>query len=94
MKTKKEIQKEIKYLKSVRPKIRPRSIFGTNNLAILDAMIDVLENNLGNNEIFDRYEGTQEGTLIGALDARSWLDGRFDGRENPLRDWPMIDEEN
>jgi len=77
MKTKKEIQTEIKALKAVRPKVRPYSAFGDNNLEQLDAQVDVLENNLDNNEIYNKYDRSQysEETVSAALDARQWIDG-------------------
>ena len=90
MKTQKEITKQIKALKAIRPKVRPRSAFGTDNIAQLDAQVDVLENDLDNNEIYEKYDhsGIDEETLMGALDARQWMEGESD-IENLAEGWPL-----
>lgn len=77
MKTAKEIKTQIAALKKVRPKVRPHSIFGTDNLAQLDAQVYVLENLSDNNDIYDEYDhsGIDEEILSAALEARQWLNG-------------------
>jgi len=81
MKMQEQIKKEIKALETVRPKVRPYSIFGDDNLAALDAQIEVLENNWDNNEIYDKYDriDSSEHILESALAARQWIDDE----ENP-----------
>ena len=93
MKTKKEIEKEIKALKKVRPNVVPYSMFGTDNLAQLDACVDVLENLLGDGEIFDKYDhsGIEEEILSAALDARQWLDDEHES-ESLAKDYPIRGE--
>lgn len=90
MKSKKEIHKEIKALKDIRPKVRPRSAFGTDNLEQLDAQVDVLENNLGNEEIYDKYDRCKFGeeTFSAALDARQWIEGKSE-EESLAEDYPL-----
>lgn len=80
MKTQKQITKEIKALKAIRPKVRPRSMFGDDNLAALDAQIEVLERGLDDDDIYDRYDrtGSSEYTLDAALQARQWIDDEED----------------
>ncbi|HUW45774.1 MAG TPA: hypothetical protein VMW50_08260 [Dehalococcoidia bacterium] len=77
MKTPAEIKIQIEALKKVRPKVRPYSVFGTDNLVQLDAQIDVLENNLDSTDIFDKYghSGIDEEVVPAALEARQWIDG-------------------
>lgn len=77
MKTQEEVARQITALKEVRPKVRPHSVFGTSNLAQLDAQVDVLENLLDNDDIHDQYDrsGTEEETLSAALEARQWIEG-------------------
>ena len=77
MKTQEEIQKEIEALKAVRPKVRPRSMFGDDNLASLDAQIEVLENDMDDDDIYDKYDhaDASEYVLEAALYARQWIDG-------------------
>lgn len=92
MKTKEQITKEIEALKTVRPNVRPRSAFGDDNLAQLDAQITVLENNWDNNEIYDEYDhaGLSEEILSSALYARQWIDGEND--DDLAEGWPLKKE--
>lgn len=72
MKTKEQIEKEIKALEAVRPNVRPYSMFGDNHLAALDAQLEVLEDNLDEDDIFDKfdYAGGSGYELEAALQAR------------------------
>jgi len=85
------IKKETKALKKLKPKIRPRSVFGTDNIAQIAAQIAVLENNLDDDEICDRYDhsGLDEEILEAALNARKWLDGD-DETETLSEDWKCL----
>ena len=92
MKTQEQITKEIKALKTVRPNVHPRSMFGDDNLAALDAQITVLENNWNNNEIYDRFDRTNssEHILESALYARQWIDDEEDPDcEGLACGWPL-----
>lgn len=88
MKTKEEIQKEVGKLKELLPNIRATSAFGTDNKAQLAAQIGVLEGNLSNNDICDRYDhsGIDEETHSAALEARQWLDGEYE-EDTLSEDW-------
>lgn len=91
MKTKEEIDKQITALKEIRPKVRPHSAFGDDNLAALDAQVDVLENSLDSADIYERYDhsGMDEEILTTALYALDWLNG--DANVDDLaEDWPLI----
>jgi len=90
MKTKKEIEKQIKALKDVRPKIVPRSAFGDDNLAQIDAQIAVLKENMDIDDIYSKYDhsGVSEETLDAAQTAREWRDGDSD-IEDLAADWPL-----
>jgi len=89
-KTQKEVEAEIKALQEIRPKVRPRSAFGTDNIQQLDAQIKVLEEDLENDEIYNEFDhsGIDEETLMAALDARQWIDGES-GEENLHSGYPM-----
>lgn len=95
MKTQKEIKKEIEALKAVRPKVRPRSMFGDDNLASLDAQINVLENDLDNNDIYNKYDhaDASEYVLEGAIYARQWIDGESES-DSLAEDMPLKEGEN
>lgn len=94
MKTEEEIKKEIKALKAVRPKVRPHSMFGDDNLAALDAQVDVLENDLDNDDIHDKYDhvGSSEYVFESALHARDWVDENE--TESLAGGWPLKSEKN
>jgi len=86
MKTKKEIEKQIEALKTVRPKIVPKSTFGEDNLERLDAQVAVLEKLMDDEDIWDRWD--DEDIISHALDARRWLEGYGD-IEDLAEDWPL-----
>ena len=94
MKTQEEIKKEIEALKAVRPKVRPFSIFGDDNLANLDAQVDVLEHDLDSDDIYERYDhaAASEYVLEGALYARDWMDGERD-EDSLAEDYPLKEGE-
>lgn len=90
MKTKEEIDKQIAALKEIRPKIRTYSMFGTDNLAQLDAQVNVLENSLNYDDIYEEYDhsGMDEELLSSALCALDWLNGNTD-IDDLAEDWPL-----
>lgn len=92
MKTEERIKKEIEALKTVRPNVRPYSMFGDDNLTALDAQVAVLENDWDNNDIYDEYDraGLSEEILSSALYARQWIDDETDPDDGDLaEDWPL-----
>lgn len=93
MKTKEEVKKEIEALKAVRPKIVPRSIFGDDNLAMLDAQVNVLEDDMDDDDIYDRYDhaDVSEHVLEGAIDARRWINGESEC-DSLAEDMPLKEE--
>ena len=74
MRTQEEIEKQIEALKEVRPKIRPTTAFGDDNLAALDAQLNVLEDCLDEDDIWDRWPKDEEDihTREAALEAYRW----------------------
>lgn len=94
MKTQKEIKKEVEALKAIRPKVKPYSMFGDDNLAALDAQVDVLENDLDNADIYERYDycNSSEHVLEAALDARNWVNNELD-IDSLAEDMPLKESE-
>ena len=94
MKTSEEIKKEIEALKAVRPKVREFRVFGDNNLDDLDAQLDVLENCLDSEEIYEKYDhsGASESVLEGALEAWNWVCGDS-GSDSLAEDMPLKEGE-
>jgi hypothetical protein len=86
-KTPEEIKAEIVALREVHDKVRRRSYFGTDNRACIDAQIVVLEEDLDEDEIDERFmfdetsddfeEGDRE-IYHAAQDARAWIEGTGD----------------
>lgn len=92
MKIKEQITKEIEALKTVRPNVRSRSVFGDDNLGSVDAQIMVLENDWDNNEIYSRFDRTSSSEYIleAALAARQWIDDKEDEDCDGLAcEWPL-----
>lgn len=85
-KTEAEIIAEIQKLKDIRPKVRPTSFFGDNNLAGVDAMIRVLEERMDEDKVYGVFEGDPDNEeyesdidLVNtALDAVRWMKGEHD----------------
>lgn len=95
MKTEEEIQKTIKGMKAIRNKIVPHSMFGDDNLASFDIVLNVLENQMDSNDIKDQYDcaGVLEKDLMIAYNASDWLTGEDDDFD-PVENWPLKKEEN
>lgn len=90
MRTPKEVNEEIIKLEEMKPGVRETSAFGDNHHDAIDAQIDVLEDNLTNDEIFDREDcgDWAENVRMAATDARDWFDGDKD--EPPSEDWKSL----
>lgn len=94
-KTQKEIDVEIKALKAVRPNVRPRSMFGDDNLGGVDAQIQVLEEDLDDDDIYDEFDRTSSSEYIleAAIGAREWIDDKEDSDWEGLAcEWPLLKE--
>ena len=94
MKTNEEIKKEVEALKAIRPKVKPYSIFGDDNLANLDAQVNVLENNLDPDDIYEQYDhaDASEYVLEGALEADNWRSGDSES-DSLAEDMPLKEGE-
>lgn len=92
MKIEEQIKKEIEALKTVRPNVRPRSMFGDDNLGSVDAQIEVLVTGMDDDDIYDRYDRTSSSEYIleSALAAREWIDDKEDPDCKGLAcEWPL-----
>lgn len=92
MKTKEQITKEIEALKTVRPNVRPTSMFGDDNLGSVDAQIAVLEDDMDDSDIYDNYDrvSSSEYILDAAICARQWIDDEEDSDcEGLACEWPL-----
>lgn len=69
-----ESQELIERLKENKSICVRKNYFGTDNHAMIDIMIEVIESDMEEDEIYDRWEDEEE-ELSAALSARSVLDG-------------------
>lgn len=90
VKTAKEVEEQIERLRQIRDKIIPESMFGTNNVELLDTQIDVLEDNTDEDMIWCIYGEDDEDMDVrsSALEARAWMDG--DDKEDLDKGYPML----
>ena len=86
MKTQEQIDEQIRLLKEARPKIVPCSMFGTDNLELLDAQVRVLEKDMDSDDIWDRWDRDDEDMDIrsSAEEAVNWRDDECPMNENPM----------
>ncbi len=77
------IKVEIDKLKKIKEVFPHHSFFGDDNYAVIDAQIDVLENDLDENEVSDKYDMGHE--YDAAILVVYWLDG--EENESPSEGW-------
>ena len=91
MKTQKEIDAQIAALKAIKPKVKPFSYFGDDNLAKLDAQVQVLEEDLDEDDITDMWpEDSDMEIRTAADDAVNWRNDESD-IDDLAKDWPLED---
>jgi len=74
-----EVEAEVKKLQELAPKIRQVDFFGGSNRAKIQAEINVLQNNLDEDDIYDTYGGNPD-VESSALYVAQWRDeGSEDG---------------
>ncbi len=77
MKTRDQVDGQVKLLKEARDKIVPVSIFGTDNLELLDAQVRVLEKGMDNDDVWNHWDRDEEDMDVrsSAEEAVAWLEG-------------------
>ena len=90
-KTQAEIDKQVKKLKAIRPKVKPTTYFGDSNLDKLDAQVKVLEEDMDFDEVWNEWPEEEKDMEIrmSADEAVSWRDGESD-EDDLAEDWPLI----
>ncbi|MCK5603496.1 hypothetical protein KAR91_16545 [Candidatus Pacearchaeota archaeon] len=92
MKTQEQITKEIEALKAIRPNVRSTTFFGDDNLAALDAQIQVLEEDMDEDDVWDEWpeELRDQYTRDLACHAVDWVNDEEDLDSKGLAaDWPI-----
>lgn len=89
-----EIAAEIATLTEMQPKVRWHSAFGDDNRAAIEAQINVLQNRMTDDDIYDEYEDPEDPdnrhALDNALEAWAWLNGESEEGLPPSADWQSL----
>jgi len=89
--TREQVQEEIKKLKEMKPNVRHYASFGDDNHAAIEVQIRVLEQGLGSNAIYDRWD-MEEYLIENALEAHYWTEQGGDPPSGPDGWGSLIDE--
>lgn len=92
-KTEAEVAAELAKLKELQGKIRPYNVFKEDNEAALAAQIDVLENDMGEDDIWDEYGEDADNVREAALFAADWRNGDIDEtdeEDSPAESWAHL----
>ncbi|KKM91714.1 hypothetical protein LCGC14_1225870 [marine sediment metagenome] len=95
MKTQEQIDEQIRLLKEARDKIVPTSMFGTDNIELLDAQVRVLEKDMDEDDIYDRWDRDEEDMDVrsSAGEALKWMDDDEECmNENLVDGFPMQEQ--
>lgn len=96
--TDEEVKAEIARLKEMQPKVRHMDTFGGNNREKIDAQIDVLEESMDEDEIYERWGNDDDpdenyDIISNARYALEWVDGESEDGEPPSKGWePLVQE--
>jgi hypothetical protein len=94
-----EIAAEVAALRAMKPYVRQHGMFGNDNHACIDAQVEVLEQRLTEDQIWDRYNRGPDGDDEDADDDQSLLDCACAARnwmvgvdsEAPSEGWKVLD---
>jgi hypothetical protein len=95
MRTKAEIEAEIATLKEIKPRLPRRNVFGEDNHALVDVALDVLEDRMDNDEVYDKFgeealgDDFNERELSEASDALRWMECE-EGADAPSKGWSEL----
>lgn len=93
MKTPKQIEKEIKALTEMKPRVKRNSVFGDDHHDAIDAQVEVLTKRMSESSIYDKDGETdpdddslwKQNVMDAALSAYRWMRGEED--EAPSEGW-------
>lgn len=83
-----DIEDQCRRLREVRQYVPSESAFGDDNLAAIDAQLDVLNKMLSPDEVDEEYENGDEYVFNNAAQASQWLEG--DDESNPADGWEPL----
>lgn len=76
--SKEEVQKEAETLREMKPKVRQFSAFGDDHHAAIDAQIEVLQEGLSDDDVYERFEEDAQNIFDEAMQAFEWMSGEND----------------
>src|SRR5574337_583637 len=86
-----EIQRQVAGLRVLKPRVLRRSMFNDDHHAAIDAQVEVLEDDLTEDAIYNRSdedaEGWPDNVRDAALAARQWLDGEYEDYPDLVDSW-------
>lgn len=88
--TEEQIQETIRQLKEIKPKIKRYSFFGDDNRATMQAQIEVLEERLDDDDIYERWSEDDQGDIrASAQSALQWMENgeTEDGETDLVEGW-------
>jgi len=89
MRSQEEIQTVVQALQELKPIIRRKAFFGDDNWEKIDAQIYVLQEDIDEDEIFDRYTKDDDLDIRdAAFDAYAWKTG--DDEIDLILDWQSL----
>lgn len=89
------LKAEADLLEAMKPKVRPRTMFGESNHAAIDAQIRVLREKMSEDEIYQEFGEEDEDIRIieCAMEAFHWMEGDECDVETPSIEWrPLLME--
>lgn len=86
--TPEEIKAEIAKLREMKPTVLRKSAFGDNHHDAIDAQIEVLEEDLILDTIYERFDDEKSNVLDSAVEANDWREG--DIHESPSSNWQSL----
>lgn len=89
-----EVRKaQAELLSEMKPRVLGTSRMGDNHHDAIDAQIQVIEDNLSDDEIYNTNETEEwrENVLQAALDARRWLDGEYEEYPDIAASWKELE---
>jgi hypothetical protein len=95
--TEAEIKAEILKLTTMKPTVLMSSMFGDNHHDAIDAQIEVLEERLDSDDVYDRYPSIEEDEDNGypanvrdsAIEAAMWMEGESEDG-SPSENWQSL----
>ena len=90
--TKEEVLRQIDLLREGLPTVKHYSMFGDDHHKAINAQIKVLEQNMDEDGIYQRWGDDERDAYLldNALEAMHWRDGDGEAEESPWEGWQSL----